>query len=666
MNTPQLFRVSIIGNSFYRTLYPLITFLFLSINVCAYDGVTKPSKNQSTEAPRENEKKLTQTCLSLCEQFEKLARKDTLEAFKAADAIESKLPLISDKVFKARAMRCVGDCAEQRNQQAEAIEWYRQAMALLNGTSSKEAEVEFANLLMSKALVFQKNGDLQRAFELYLGAEERLFKHKVYDRLLMLYPKIGDIYLRNQLDTVQNKLYIDKAEALLPHIKDSDQIANFYIVKSNTLFYGNQPEQALGLMQVAIDILNRTEQPDQYLLGTAYYNMAYYLRNQERYREAEAFYRRSLAAYKQTGIRYDMTDAVIRIGGSLYYQERFDEAETYLLKGLAMADSIHSKVLMRNACDVLSYLEYERGRYKEAYGYLDQYVTLHLDILSEKEQSTINFLHAKHEDDKKMQQIKDLKARNTLMWLSAGGLVLVLILVLVALLYRQRSLRNERRLAQEKVVLLEREKRLVATQAVMEGETAERSRLARDLHDGLGGMLSVIKLNLHQVKRSDLMVPDDVNSLDNVLGLLDQSMQELRRVAHNMMPEALVKYGLKVALADFCRNIDSAHFHYYGEEKRLDPNLEVTVYRTAFELVNNAIKHAEAQTINIQVVQQSDRLALTVHDDGKGFDTTKKPSGHGLSNITNRAAVYGGSMDILSAPGQGTEITVEFLIQQAQ
>jgi len=193
-----------------------------------------------------------------------------------------------------------------------------------------------------------------------------------------------------------------------------------------------------------------------------------------------------------------------------------------------------------------------------------------------------------------------------------------------------------------------------------------------------------------------LMVPDDVGRLDNVLGLLDQSMQELRRVAHNMMPEALVKYGLKAALADFCRNIENAHYHYFGEEKRLDPNLEVTVYRTAFELVNNALKHAEAQAINIQVVQQSDRLALTVHDDGKGFDTAslaradassgspadattnkssdattsnasdRKSSCHGLSNIANRAAAYGGTMDILSAPGQGTEITVEFLIQQVQ
>jgi len=691
MKDPRIVYASNIRYSLYRTLFVIFILSFISTNLAVRAGTVNQKTERKGDDASQETKQLTKTCLSLCDRFYDLSKKDTLEAFKAADALKPKLSMIGNKALKAKMMRCIGDCAEQRNRQVEAIEWYRQAMDLLNGATDKEAEVEYANVLMSKALVFQKNGDLQRAFELYLEAEERLYAYKVYDRLLLLYPKIGDIYLRNQLDTVMNKVYIDKTEAILPHIKDSDQIANFYIVKSNTLFYGNQPEQALELMQVAIDILKRIEHPDQYLLGTAYYNMAYYLRNLERYPEAEQFYRRSLTAYEQTGIQYDITDAVIRIGGSLYYQERFDEAETYLLRGLAMADSIKSKVLMRNAYDVLSYLEYERGRFKEAYGYLDQYVSLNTDILSEKEQSAITFLHAKHEDEKKVQQIKDLKAKNTFTWLSTGGLVLVLILVLIALLYRQRSLRNERRLAQEKVALLEREKRLVATQAVMEGETAERSRLARDLHDGLGGMLSVIKLNLHQVKKSDLMVPDDVGRLDNVLGLLDQSMQELRRVAHNMMPEALVKYGLKAALADFCRNIENAHYHYFGEEKRLDPNLEVTVYRTAFELVNNALKHAEAKAINIQVVQQSDRLALTVHDDGKGFDTkslthtdaasdksvdavtgqaadasAQKPSGHGLSNIANRAAAYGGTMDILSAPGQGTEITVEFLIQQVQ
>jgi len=139
-------------------------------------------------------------------------------------------------------------------------------------------------------------------------------------------------------------------------------------------------------------------------------------------------------------------------------------------------------------------------------------------------------------------------------------------------------------------------------------------------------------------------------------------MNELRRVAHNMMPEALMRYGLKIALSDFSDSISPAQFHYYGEEKRMDPNMEVMIYRTVFELVNNALKYAEAQHINIQVVQQEERIAVTVQDDGKGFDTSKATNGHGLSNIQNRASSYGGTMDLFSKPGQGTEITVEFLL----
>lgn len=661
---------STIRSSCLYSLLPILTaslfFLSPSVNADIIDTNSKSIK------------KLEMHCITLCEQFDTYALRDTFKAFLAADKLKPRLSFLKDKTVKARVMRCLGDCAEQRNRQTEAIDWYRKAMELLSNSNDKASEVEYAIILMRKGLVYQKNGDLQRANELYLEAEKRLSRHKKYDQLLILYPKIGDIYLRNQLDTVMNKHYILKAEAILPFIKDSDQIANFYIVKANTLFYGDQANEAMQLVENAIHILKRAEQANHYLLGTAYYNMAYFLRNLGRLREAEDYYRQSLRSAELTGIRYDIADALIRIGGSLYYQERFDEANVNLQKGLAVADSIGSKILMRNAFDVLSYLEYERGNFQKAYEYLDQYVTLHMDILSEQEQANINFLHAKYEDEKKLQQIEKLKARNTRFWVLVCVLVLVFALVLLTLLYRQRNLRIERRLAQERVSLLEKEKRLVATQAIMEGETAERSRLARDLHDGLGGMLSVIKLNLHQVKKSELMSPDDANGLEQVLGLIDQSMQELRRVAHNMMPEALVKYGLKTALADFCQNIDKVQFHYFGEEKRLDSNLEVTVYRTAFELMNNALKHADASAINIQVVQHSDKLALTVHDNGKGFDveayTNKAVSddkehlsearGHGLANIKARASAYGGNIDIFSAPGQGTEITVEFTLRK--
>ena len=146
---------------------------------------------------------------------------------------------------------------------------------------------------------------------------------------------------------------------------------------------------------------------------------------------------------------------------------------------------------------------------------------------------------------------------------------------------------------------------MIATQAVLDGETAERSRLARDLHDGLGGMLSVVKLNLKDMNSYSIMDGLDVDRFSNALDMLDQSISELRRVAHHMMPESLMRYGLKISLEDYCRAIPNAHFQYYGSENRLDDRLEVVLYRCAYELINNAVKYAEATTINVQLLINS-------------------------------------------------------------
>src|SRR3546814_7280522 len=87
-----------------------------------------------------------------------------------------------------------------------------------------------------------------------------------------------------------------------------------------------------------------------------------------------------------------------------------------------------------------------------------------------------------------------------------------------------------------------------------------------------------------------------------------------------MMPESLLRYGLKVSLSDFCNAISSVEFHYFGSEQRLDSKLEILIYRSAHELVNNALKHGSAMQINVQLIQEEDRLSLTVQDNGQGFD----------------------------------------------
>lgn len=597
---------------------------------------------------------------ALCDSFSRFAQRDTGIAFGAADRLQKLAPNITDLTIRARAFRCMGLCAEQRNDQAKALELFGLALESLKDKGGKDAGIEKANILMSKGLVYQKNGDLENAFKLYIEAESVFDRYHAYEKLLDLYPKIGDLYLRNQLDTAQNRHYIQKAEGVLPFIKDKSLINHFYIDQANVLFYSGKKAEAFAQLKSVVEELYKEAKPDWYLLGTAFYNMGYYLNQTDKPQEGESYYRKALAAYEKTGSRYDIIDATIRIGSSLYYQKRYAEADVYLQKGLKKAQEMGSKILMRNTYDVLSYLEADRGNYKKAYSYLDRYVTLHLEMLSDKEQTTINFLHAKNEDEKKIGQIQELKDRNQLIWTTSALTLLILVLLLAVLLFRQRLLKNQRRLAQHQVERLEQEKRLVATQAVLDGENAERARLASDLHDGLGGLLSAIKFKLYDsMKNRD----DDAERLNEVLILLDHSIDELRRAAHNMMPEPLHKYGLKASLSDFCEGIGLVVFHHYGYEHRLEANLEVMVYRTAMELINNALKYAKANRIDVQVVQQEDRLTLTVTDDGVGFEPQmlENTKGQGLSNIRNRAVVSGGTVDLLTSPGQGCEIVVTYL-----
>jgi signal transduction histidine kinase len=125
------------------------------------------------------------------------------------------------------------------------------------------------------------------------------------------------------------------------------------------------------------------------------------------------------------------------------------------------------------------------------------------------------------------------------------------------------------------------------------------------------------------------------------------------------MPESLMRYGLKVSLEDFCHAIPGAHFQYLGEDPRLDNRLEVLIYRCAYELVNNAVKHARATNINVQLMIDSGIVSLTVHDDGIGFDPQTVNMGIGLENIRSRIAMYNGKMNLHSAPDTGTEISIE-------
>jgi len=224
-------------------------------------------------------------------------------------------------------------------------------------------------------------------------------------------------------------------------------------------------------------------------------------------------------------------------------------------------------------------------------------------------------------------------------------------------------------LQQQRIRELEKDKQLVAVDSMLKGQEEERTRLAKDLHDGLGGMLSGVKFSLMNVKTNLIINHENVVMFERSLDMLDTSIQELRRVAHNMMPEALVKFGLDEALKDYCTNINNSgilqvNYQSFGMDERLESNTEIIVYRIVQELFANIFKHAEATEVIVQLLKEGNRLSIAVEDNGKGFNPEELAEGKGAGwpNIHSRVDYLKGKLDLHSEKGKGTSVNIELFI----
>jgi signal transduction histidine kinase len=228
------------------------------------------------------------------------------------------------------------------------------------------------------------------------------------------------------------------------------------------------------------------------------------------------------------------------------------------------------------------------------------------------------------------------------------------------------NLQNKRRLEHQRFAELEKEKQLEGVEAMLKGEESERSRLAKDLHDGLGGMLSGTKMSLSTVRENIDLTPEGAALFEKSIRQLDNTIAELRKVAHNMMPEALVKYGLGSAVADFCESMQLSGntrviCEQYVADRMLDNSAAVNVYRIIQELVNNAVIHGKAGQILVQLTVTQDKVLITVEDNGKGFDQHAKNclQGIGLHNVRTRVNYFNGRMELVSGHGEGTVVNIE-------
>ncbi|MBQ8366996.1 MAG: sensor histidine kinase [Alistipes sp.] len=199
--------------------------------------------------------------------------------------------------------------------------------------------------------------------------------------------------------------------------------------------------------------------------------------------------------------------------------------------------------------------------------------------------------------------------------------------------------------------------------AVLRTEERSRASFSRELHDGLGPLLSSAKMSISALQRADLS-DKDRTTLANTSAVIDEAIRSLREISNNLSPHILNNFGLMRGIKNFVDRVVSLHdvridFRTSLRAERFDSNIEVILYRVVCELINNSLKHSGCKNIELTLEQKDSRLNIEYRDDGCGFLPHDADNvGMGLSNIRSRISSLGGKLQLTSHPGRGMAASI--------
>ncbi len=462
-----------------------------------------------------------------------------------------------------------------------------------------------------------------------------------------------------------------QAIALCRAIGDRYNICNALTNTGSCLYELHRYPEAIALFQESLDSGNRSGSKVDILpillnLDNIYKATGNYPPILERARKA-------LELASELGDKDDYCIALQDLAFYHFTQKDYDSASFLTHQSIDTARANHLLTSLEDSYQLLGSIALVRGNLSDHFHYNALHDSVRQQIFSTKIDANTLELEAQYETTKKEQRIQlqaaDIRRSRLLAALLTASLIAAICIIFLSLRSyrnRRRAMQREQELSEQKILQLEQEKQLNATEAVLQAQDEERTRMAKDLHDGLGGMLSGIKFSFANMKDNMIMTPDQQMAFGKSLDMLDASIGELRRVAHNMMPESLIKFGLDAALQDMCLYVNSTGVLKLAcqtsglSEDDTDKTASINIYRIVQELISNIIRHAGASEVLVQVTCSDGRYEITVEDNGHGFNADKQQQGMGLTSIRNRVDYMNGTMDIRSSATEGTSVFIVF------
>lgn len=645
-------------------------FLFVLLNLCctglAQSGTADLQKQ--LQAATADTARL-QLMLELSNYYRLRQPDSSLLYARQAEALAQQLKNHNGEI---RALLIRGMLAHRQGREAEAAGLFHQA-ARLAGTNGKRALRGSAR--QNLALVYKRMGRQDSAFYYFTAAEQDFTEGgnayenwHVYFGLSELYEGQGqtreaEAYLVKALEVTQSGDSRMDKRFVLYHLAEkyfmADRFADFARVQQQWEALQQDNHSAAEILEhpghysmarlfmtdntATLDRIDRAY--EHYLSGGNLFMAGWSQENRGQYFEQNAQSDTALKVYKKALRHYKAAGAHLRRG---MVQQR------------------------------LYQLYKARGETAAALAALEQFRQLSDSLNTAEAEAHLRELQVAYETDKKEQalRIQNLEIRQkTQQRNGLIGLVVLLVLLGVSigfgLVFRlrtqQRLAAQSAQLQEQRIQQLEQQQKLLAFDAVLEGQEKERARIAQDLHDGLGGLLTSVKAHFGQYANGGLS--DGLKA--KTQALIDESCVEVRRISHNLMPRSLALYGLKGVVEDLAGQLRQSglrvDLEIRGNLTDIPERQQVTLYRMLQEGTNNILRHAHAQSVLLQILLHGDQLTLILEDDGRGFKPPEYSSAEtlGLKGLHSRAQFLQGTLDVDSVPREGTTITFQMPVAQS-
>lgn len=631
-----------------------ILFLFL---IFLSNCTSKPNEKQNLNSETSFSKEFDEI-YKLNYQNPALARKKSIEILEKIG--EKDIP------SKIKSLKYIGSSYTFESNYTEAIKYYNEALEFANEIND---HFEIGNLNNNLGTIYNELGNYNSAYLYFLKAldeydlaGEKEKKTGTLTNIGLTFMKLGNF----------EKALSHFEQALENNPQDTIMISTILNNTASCYHQKKDFEKALQLLDQAITFSESVK--NQYSRCISYQIKGTVLLDKGDLENAYKALQKSIEIAEEGDLYYQIGSSKIALSRVFLAQNKPKEALQLADEVKHIAEEKNAAVLKVDVHQLYSNIYEATGNFKESLHHFKEYFRTKeeynnasiVNQIYNTEVNQLNQLNKMQKLDLEKKELAISKKNNLLLFIST---TFVLGLMGLYLAYRNHQHKQKVKL-QETILELTKKK----SNAVLEAEIRERKRIGRELHDGLGYLLSLAGLNASVLlKKKDISEEKRKEILNSLMESIDEAFDEVRAISHNLAPSLLSEQGLRGALKNISDKVNQTHqlkmsFDLFGLDEKLDDLIENVLYRTIQEIVNNTLKHAEAQNLFIQIAKDSNQITLMAEDDGKGFDShaIQNKSSFGLSHIKSWIENLNGSIHIDSQVNRGTIISIFIPLEESK